>query len=231
MSLVRAPFAVAVGVLTLAAGCASLIGLDSTTTIPADLEAAPADASTSDVEQDPVDGEVTETIVEACAPSARVAPTKADAVATSSGKTCGLPDAVIAADDVPFGLDYDPASTENALWDERYVTGCVGLTFIGGPFRAVTVRARSASNACGNDCTPMPDSGTGCGTGQWFGLFFRAADGKQKWVTTTKITSSFSEVTVGLPPSVGENPYLYVCRSSSNRTRDDVQVDYVAACP
>jgi hypothetical protein len=206
-------------------GCGALIGLETTTTVEPDQEAAEAtaalpDAGFSDVEE-PTDGEVTEASMEACAPAGRVSPTKAELVL----KTCGAADLVLVADEQSVGLDDDPEATVNTLFDTKYVTGCVGLAFTGGPFRALTVRARSRNGVCGNPC-----ASTGCGTGHWFGLFVRKGAG-HVWLATTTITTVYDDYTVTLPPSVGVNPYLYVCRSSANRTRDDVEVDYVAACP
>lgn len=222
---------VVIGLLAAAAGCASLIGLETTTTIAPDAasDVAVADAGAADATieaaEDPADGEVTDASAEACAPPSRVSPSTVDAVVTTSGDTCGLADSVLDADGLTFGLDYNPSSTTNETWDTRYVTGCVGLGFTGGPFRALTVRARATPRACTNECTP----GGGCGTGQWFGLFVRVGN-TQKWITTTAITGTLADYTIALPPSIGADPYLYVCRSSANRTRDDVEVDYVAAC-
>ncbi len=213
---------IASGMLALG-GCAALIGLETSDTIAPD--ASIAEAGISDGE-DPIDGDLVEASGVPCGAGARVSPTKIDAVVTSVGKTCGRPDAVLSADDLPFRLDYEAHGTEDPSWDGRYVTGCVGLGFQGGPFKALTVRARAVRSACGNECV-----GDACGTGQWFGVFVRSSGAQTPlWITLTPITSSFADYTVPLPPSVGVNPYLYVCRSSANRTRDDVDVDYVAAC-
>ncbi len=213
----------------IAAGCASVIGLETSSTVVPDAS-MPADAGAVDAngQEDPADGEVMEASAEACAPTARVSPSTTEAVVTTSGKTCGLPDAVLEADGITvFGLDDNPDATANEIWNGKFVTGCIGLGFTGGPFRAITVRTRAVNDACGNACVVIPDAG--CGSGQWFGLFVRKGSDPQ-WIATTQITSTFDEYTVSLPPSVGVDPYLYVCRASANRTRDDVQVDYVAAC-
>jgi len=231
MRLVRGYFIVAFGFLVGAAGCASLIGLDSATTLPpteAGTDPSPVDGPSDDA-GDLLDGEVTQVNVEACAPASRVSPTTTEVGQTTSGTTCGRPDSVLSADGVVIGLDYKEGPDEK--WGIRYVTGCVGVGFVGGPFSALTVRARAVRKACGNDCTDTPEASTGCGTGHFFGVFVRGTDGGDpEWLTTKEISTSFEDHTVGLPPSVGTNPYLYVCRSSSNRLRDDVEVDYVAAC-
>jgi hypothetical protein len=216
-------------------GCASIIGLETATTIPEDASLAEsgdrpdaADGAIGDTADasggDPADGDVLEASAEACAPATRVAPTRRDLVGPQAA-ACGQADGVLTADDgIIASLDIDLANI--STWGGKQVGGCVGVGFTGGPYRAVVVHARSVRKACGTDCT-----GTDCGTGRWFGLFLKKAGSLPTWITTTPITPVFGEYTLNIPPSAGVNPYLYVCRSSSAYTREDIQVDYVAACP
>jgi len=125
------------------------------------------------------------------------------------------------------GSTTTPARRQQQFFDGKYVTGCVGVQLEGGPFSTLVVRARSVASACGNACAA---GDAGCGTGDVFGVFQKTSP-DPTWIATVAITSDFADHPLTLPPSVGASPSLVVCRSSASPERDDVEVDFVGACP
>jgi len=217
-----------VGLAALVSACGKLVGIQDTTTVAeagvvVDASRDDAAGGDDDGSVDPLDGEVAPSDAGPCPADARAAPVRSAFVETSSGVHCGVAEAIEAADDQALGLDFDETTTTNAHFDGKFVTGCVGAQ-LQGTFPTVVVRARSVEKACGNDCT-----GTGCGTGMWFGLFVRT-DAGPKWIATPTLTTSFADQTVRLPAAVATDPLVIVCRSSSAGDRNDVLVDFVGGC-